>query len=57
MKRLTKFIKKIKKTLNNMEKIVSVVMFIIIMYKFFTWEEKLAKTMEEHRTKNIDKEY
>lgn len=40
-----------------MEKIVSVVMFIIIMYKFFTWEEKLAKTMEEHRTKNIDKEY
>lgn len=51
------FIFKTKKTRNNMEPIISGIIGIIILYKFFTWKEKPAKTKEELRTRNLDKRY
>lgn len=40
-----------------MTPILSVVVFCVIIYKFITYKESDPKTMEDIRTKSLDKNY
>jgi hypothetical protein len=40
-----------------MHDIIAVIVFVIIIYKFFTWKEKPTNDPDEIRTRNLDKNY